>query len=200
MRARQKRERESRRDSIIEATEQLLKEKTFESITIDDIAVKSDFAKASIYQYFKNKDELMSEVFSKALEMECRMIEDQCLSQADPVQAIGNYIKLEFEFTRLHPWGPGVRATIHYKDFHAESRLIALHNRKKKLIADIIQRGLTQGTFMVFDLDAFTDVILSVSSGFAEQFLSTHRSTDLQSPPIEILISIITKGITKEER
>ncbi len=199
MRARHERERESRRESIIEATEQLLNEKTFESITMDDIAIKSDFAKASIYQYFKNKDELMSEVFSKSLEMQCYLIEEQCLSQTDPVQALRNYIKLEFDFIRLNPWTLRVTATIPFSGFIAENRLTVLYDQKKKLIAAILQRGQTEGTFIVSDLVVLTNMILCAGAGFAN-YLTTHISAGLQSPVFEMLVSTIIKGITKGEQ
>ncbi len=196
MRARQERERESRRESIIEATQQLLNEKTFESITMDDIALKSDFAKASIYQYFKNKDELMSGVFSKSLEMQCYLIEDKCISQTDPVQAMRNYILLEFDFIRLNPWMPKVTATIPFIGFNAENCLIELYNKKKILIASIIERGQIEGSFIVSDLVVLTNMILGVSAGFAN-YISTHISADLQSPVIEMLVSTIFKGMTR---
>ncbi|MHB8076793.1 TetR/AcrR family transcriptional regulator [Desulfosporosinus fructosivorans] len=196
MRIRQKRERESRRESIIVATQQLLNEKTFEAITMDDIALKSDFAKASIYQYFKNKDELMSEVFSKSLEMQCYLIEDKCIAQTDPVQAMRNYILLEFDFIHLNPWMPKVTATIPFIGFNAENRLIELYNKKKILIASIIERGQIEGSFIVSDLVVLTNMILGVSAGFAN-YLSTHISADLQSPVIEMLVSTIIKGMTR---
>lgn len=197
MRARQEREREFRRECIIEATKQLLKEKTFNSITIDDIAIRSDFAKASIYQYFKNKDELMSEVFSKVLEMQCNLIEEKCLSQSDPVRALRNYLKLELEFICLYPWGPQVRLSIPYKEFHADNHLIDLYNKKKKLVAGILQRGQAEGIFIVADPEVLSNMIITASSGFADHFLSANRSADLQSPVIEIFISTIINGMTR---
>ncbi|MFZ5645109.1 MAG: TetR/AcrR family transcriptional regulator [Bacillota bacterium] len=195
MRARLERERESRRESIIDATEQLLNEKTFESITIEDIAIRSDFSKASIYQYFKNKEELIIKVFSRILEIKCRLIEEKCLSHTDPVQAMRNYIKLEFEFIRRYPWSPKVAATFPFRDYHTED-LAVLYDQKKKLIAGIIQRGQTEGTFIMSDLDVLTNMILSASVGFVNYF-STLMSSDLQSPEIDMFISTIIKGITK---
>lgn len=198
MRVRQEREREYRRECIVEATKQLLKEKFFNSITIDDIAIRSDFAKGSIYQYFKNKDELMSEVFSGVLETQCNLIEQNCLTQSDPVLALRNYLKLELEFICLYPWGPEVRASIPYKVFHAENHLIDVFNKKKKLIADILQRGQAEGIFIIADLEVLSNMIISASSGFADHLVYSSRSIDLQCPEIEMFISIIIKGITRE--
>jgi len=131
--------------------------------------------------------------------MKCRLIEEKCLSQTDPVQAIRDYIKIEFKFIRRYPWGPKVIATFPFRDYHAESSLFALYDlydQKKMLIAGIIQRGQTEGTFIMTDLDVLTNMILSVSGGFANYF-STFISSDLQSPEIEMFISTIIKGITK---
>jgi AcrR family transcriptional regulator len=200
MRARKELEREQRRNSIIEAAEELLNEKTFDAITVDDIAIRSDFAKASIYQYFINKDELMSEVFSKALEMQCSLIEEKCFGQTDPIQSMRNYIRLEFEFNNLYPWSAKVRATRPFNGFNVENRLVGLYDQKKKLIAAIIQRGQTEGTFIAADLDVLTEMILGVSTGFANYFSSTHMSADLKNEVIETFISTIMKGIAKGEQ
>ncbi|SFG54474.1 transcriptional regulator, TetR family [Desulfotomaculum arcticum] len=199
MRARHEREREFRRESIIEATEQLLNEKTFESITMDDIAMRSDFSKASIYQYFKNKEELIIAVFARILRTECHLIEERCLLETDPIQAMRNYIKIQFESIHRNPWSPKVIATFPFRDYHAENCLSDLYNQKKKLITGIIQRGQTEGIFIISDLDIFTNMLLSASVGFANYF-STRMSSDIQSPEIEMFISTIIKGITKGEQ
>jgi len=198
MRARLEKEREFRRESIIKATEQLLNEKTFESITMDDIAIRSDFAKASIYQYFKSKEELIIEVFAKILEAECQLIEEKCLSQTDPSQAMRNFLMLEFKFVQQHSWGLKVVATFPFKDYYEDSCLLAKYDQKKKLIASIIQRGQAEGTFIMSDLDVLTNMIVTVSSGFAN-YISALRSPDRQRPEIEMFISTIIKGITKGE-
>nr|WP_315990774.1 TetR/AcrR family transcriptional regulator [Desulforamulus aquiferis] len=115
----------------MEATEQLLNEKTFDSITMDDIALRSDFSKASIYQYFKNKEQLMNEVFSQNLKEKCQLIEDKCLSQADPIQGLRSYIMLEFEFIQQHPWIPKVVATFPFRDYRVDKNILDLYHQKK---------------------------------------------------------------------
>jgi AcrR family transcriptional regulator len=181
---------------IIDATEQLLSEKSFESITMDDIAEKSDFAKASIYQYFKNKDDLMSEVFSKVLETQCRLIKEKCLSQSDSLQALRNYIRLELDYISLNPWISKVTAAIPSIHFQADHHLVDLYAQKKDLIAAIIHQGQTEGTFIPSDRIVTANMILAVSAGFAS-YLLTHTQPDSQEPVIDMLISIIIKGMTE---
>lgn len=199
MRARHEREREFRRQSIIEATEQLLNEKTFESITMDDIAIKSDFAKASIYQYFENKEEILCEVMSKLLEMNCYLIEEKCLSKTDPVQAMRKTIELECSIIRQYPWVARIRANKPVINSHWRDRLLAQHNRKKELITGIIQRGQADGTFIVSDHNVLANVILAMAAGFGDPFLALNITNDVPNSAIEMLTSIIIKGITKGE-
>ncbi|MDR3288916.1 MAG: TetR/AcrR family transcriptional regulator [Peptococcaceae bacterium] len=198
MRPRLEQEREYRREMIINATERLLKEKDFESITMEDIAGVSDFCKASIYQYFKNKEELILAVFARIMDAEYALIEEKCSSQTDPVQAIRNYICLEFEFFYQRPWSAKIILNFPFRDFHPENSSLPLkYAQKKKLIAAIIQRGQREGKFITADTQALTNMILTISKGFAT-YLSAVFTADIKSPEIEMFISMIIKGITKE--
>ena len=50
------------RENIIQAAEQLFMEKGIDSTTVDEIAKASDYSKATLYVYFKNKDEIVSSI------------------------------------------------------------------------------------------------------------------------------------------
>lgn len=56
---RRRREREARRNHILEAAEHLFLEKGFDNVTVDDIAVAAEVAKGTLYLYFKNKNDLL---------------------------------------------------------------------------------------------------------------------------------------------
>lgn len=48
------------RDTILAAAEQLFQKKGIERTTMDDIAKASEYSKATLYVYFKNKEEIVS--------------------------------------------------------------------------------------------------------------------------------------------
>lgn len=50
------------RTNIIRAAEQLFLEKGIENTTMDSIARTADYSKATLYVYFKNKDEIISSI------------------------------------------------------------------------------------------------------------------------------------------
>jgi AcrR family transcriptional regulator len=56
------RQRQFREDAILEATHQLLAQKGFVAMTMDDVAQRVGIAKGSLYQHFKSKEELLAAV------------------------------------------------------------------------------------------------------------------------------------------
>ena len=55
---RKEREKESRRENIVDAAEKIIRVKGFEGMTMDDVAVIAELGKGTIYLYFKNKTDL----------------------------------------------------------------------------------------------------------------------------------------------
>jgi AcrR family transcriptional regulator len=53
------RQRQLREEAILEAAHQLLAEKGFQGMTMDDLASRVGIAKGSLYQHFRSKEELL---------------------------------------------------------------------------------------------------------------------------------------------
>ncbi len=53
---RREREKEKRRNDIIDVAEKLIFSKGYENVTMDDIARETELARGTLYLYFKNKD------------------------------------------------------------------------------------------------------------------------------------------------
>ena len=66
---RKEKEKEKRRNDIIDAAESLLKVKSIESITMDEIADKVSLSKGTLYLYFSSKKELSLAIHNRALEI-----------------------------------------------------------------------------------------------------------------------------------
>lgn len=60
--SRKERETEFRRRSIVEAAREVFSEKGFDGTTIDNVAAKSEFAKATLYKFFRTKEDLYMSV------------------------------------------------------------------------------------------------------------------------------------------
>jgi len=55
---RREREKEVRRDAILDAAENIFFSKGVDSSSMDEIASRAELSKGTLYLYFKNKDEL----------------------------------------------------------------------------------------------------------------------------------------------
>ena len=59
---RKEKEKEQRRNIILDVAQQLFFSKKYDEITIEEIANKAQLAKGTLYLYFKSKEELYSAV------------------------------------------------------------------------------------------------------------------------------------------
>lgn len=67
--AKKEKEKEKRRSDILDATEKLLREKSFEEITMDEIAEQVALSKGTLYLYFASKKELSLAIHHRSLEL-----------------------------------------------------------------------------------------------------------------------------------
>lgn len=68
-------ERETRKKLIIESSISLFARKSFDTVSMRDIALVAGISPASIYTYFEDKDDLFVEAFSYKAEEICRSLE-----------------------------------------------------------------------------------------------------------------------------
>ena len=76
------------RESILEASYMLFHKYGIRSVSMDDIARELTISKKTIYQYFKDKDDLVSSVTKKHMDMERREMEEVEHSSVDAIDEL----------------------------------------------------------------------------------------------------------------
>jgi TetR/AcrR family transcriptional regulator len=66
---RKEREKEQRRNEIIDAAEKIFFSKGFETATMEDVANEAELSKATLYLYFKSKEDLLFGICAKGLKI-----------------------------------------------------------------------------------------------------------------------------------
>jgi len=66
---RKEREKERRRNAIIDAAEEVFFSKGVEDATMDEVAERAELSKGTLYLYFKNKNDLFHGIIARALEI-----------------------------------------------------------------------------------------------------------------------------------
>ena len=72
---RRERERQARREAVLEAARSLLQEHGFNGTTTKEIAKRAELSEATLFWYFKTKDEIMISLFFEGVNFMSRGLE-----------------------------------------------------------------------------------------------------------------------------
>lgn len=101
LRARQQEEKQERRDSILDAAEQVFFAKGYDRATMDDIARGARLSRGLVYVYFRDKQAILASIVLRALEslrQRFREMDRTELKGADRLEAMGrNYLAFSAE-------------------------------------------------------------------------------------------------------
>ena len=99
---RKKREKEQRRQSIIDAAEKLFFEKGYDNVSMNDIAGAVELNRATIYLYFENKEALCFTVILRGVRILNEMVKNHVKNApyTQKINALGIAYNL---FFHLHP-------------------------------------------------------------------------------------------------
>jgi TetR/AcrR family transcriptional regulator len=149
---RRRREKQQRHDDIVDAAERVFFRKGWEEATMEDVAAEAELAKATLYLYFKSKEDLYAAVLLRGFQIMHGMFERGVAGAAsgiDRVEAVG---RAYIEFARAYPDYFG--AMIHFSA-KAPSEEDAtpsvrecdeLGERTIMLVASAVQSGIDDGT------------------------------------------------------
>ncbi len=101
--SRKQREREQRRNGLIDAAEKLFFEKGYDNVTMDEIADEAEVNKALLYYYFKNKEALFFAVDLRGVRILHELYVKCSNLDFDGYNKIKSMIQSLFEFSRDYP-------------------------------------------------------------------------------------------------
>jgi AcrR family transcriptional regulator len=100
---RKEREKEQRRNEIVDAAETVFFSRGWEQATMDDVAAEAELAKATLYLYFKSKEELYSAVLLRGMRIMHAMFERAVAAGENGLERIEGIGRAYVEFARTHP-------------------------------------------------------------------------------------------------
>jgi AcrR family transcriptional regulator len=160
---------------ILEAAEQLFAEAGYANTTIRMVAGRAGLSVGTIYLYYGNKEELYSELFRRQLESFSAMTEP--LREKEPLAAleglIDSYLDYSVQKAKL------VSMQIKEHDLEIKKPLKkAFFDSQKKLIADILEKGIRKKVFRKMDCGAMASVIFYCLRGMILAQLSGDLGDD----------------------
>ena len=164
---RRQREREQRKAEIIDAAERLFFSRSYEDVSMDDIAREVELNKATIYLYFKNKETLFATIVLRGIRI---LKEKYTVCMENEVPGIAKVVLMGQAYYRFSQEYPDYLRLIHFygtERFSRENPYAAEigkgYGTSRRILADAVREGIDDGTIRP-DLDPFlTSMYLMIS-------------------------------------
>ncbi|MBN2426492.1 MAG: TetR/AcrR family transcriptional regulator [Calditrichaceae bacterium] len=207
---RKERERQKRHEEIIDAAERVFSKKGFDAATVDDIATEAELSKATLYMYFKSKEELYYYICERGQIKMLDLIEKAEKKYNTPLELIRAYLEAIILFHKKYP---DYFQAIHYfqtnpllqRLYEQNIDIIHRHNIHEQLISkwsSVIQQGKEQGLIRsdLNSLEAGLLIWLQLS-GFLKMFVVNkdviQKDFNIKSEKLlEEYFELVFKGIT----
>lgn len=210
---RKQREKEIRRNDIIEAAERVFFSKGYSTSTMDDVAKEAEFSKRTVYVYFKSKEQLYFEIMIRGWKLLNTMLEEELskLLDGNSLQRLRQIGTTLFTFSQLQP--NYFEAIVEYetseRDFEkgitnqSREECYAEGEKILRFLMTILQQGVEEGSIRK-DLDLLNTALILWSSTIGVfnvakkkanyiKYYHHRNSEELIPEALELLLTSISK-------
>ncbi len=195
-----------RRQQIMDAAKKVFASKGFGGATIESIAEEAEFSPATLYLYFKSKDDLFASLNLRMLQHLIRKMENVRDKALTPEKKIGALAKALYEVYLIDPLN-----VVNVLRYQSRERLQSLSpelltqisdytRRYMNAVAQIFEDGVRNGEFLDRHPVAFADIVWSLFSGLVlweDTKKGFGSGKDLLRPTLELALEVIGRGIKK---
>ncbi len=102
---RKEKEREIRRNDIIDAAERIFFTKGYNNATMDDVAKEAEFSKRTVYVYFNSKEQIYFEIMIRGYRMLIGMVKDDLQKEkaCNAIDEIRQIALILYRFSKDYP-------------------------------------------------------------------------------------------------
>lgn len=155
---RKKREKQRRKEEILDAAETLFFIREYDEVSMDGIASIAELNKATIYLYFKNKDALFSSIVLRGIRILNEMYRECIKTQVPGVTKVALLVETYYRFTREYPNYQRLIKYYGVERFNTENPVFAEIQEEfamsRRFFQDAIREGMDDGTIRN-DIDPF---------------------------------------------
>ena len=204
---RREREKEMRRQQIMDAAKTVFASKGFGGATMENIAEEAEFSPATLYLYFKNKDEMFASLNLRMLQdLITRMERVRDQKDLSPEKSIMALEKALYDAYLTDPLN-----VVNVLRFQSKGRLRHLSPELSsqirdctrqyiRAIADLYEEGVREDVFLDCQPVAFAEIVWSVFSGLVlneDTKKGLNVGKDQLEPTLIMALEIIGRGIMK---
>lgn len=199
--SRKEREYQARREEILKAAERIFAQNGFHNSTVAEIAKESEFAIGTLYQFFKNKEELYYIMMIEKFDL----LYSTLLTGVDPnincsekllrlVEIVFTFIEKHVDFFKIFTWELNVLNS--NMNNRLKDQLIAKHFAYIKLISDTIQEGFHEGVIKKDHADDLSTALVGMMNIFSFNWIYNQQQDSLKSKA-SMVVNLFLHGATR---
>jgi TetR/AcrR family transcriptional regulator len=175
-RARREREKEERRQSILQAARDVFFEHGFHRATMDEVAEQAEVSKGTVYLYFESKETILAHLLLEGLDELLEKLED-AYAVDEPLPADERLRRLSRAYLRFFEEEPEYFRLLVAMDRGRFQDSLTLEIYQEVLsasleglgwVAQAVQQGIDEGAFHCCDVQTAASVLWATMNGVVE--------------------------------
>jgi AcrR family transcriptional regulator len=199
--SRKEREYQARREEILRAAERVFAQNGFHNSTVAEIAKESEFAIGTLYQFFKNKEELYYTMMIEKFDLLYNTLltevgkNTKCFEKLNClVGVVLAFIEQNVDFFKIFTWELNVLNS--NMNHNLKDQLITKHFAYSKLISDVINKGLQEGVLKEGNADDLSTALLGMMNIFSFNWIYNQQQDSLREKA-SIIVNLFLNGATR---
>jgi AcrR family transcriptional regulator len=185
-----------KKDRILTIAQKIFSRFGIQKTTMDEISKKARIGKATLYYYFKNKEDIFREVIHKESNILKMNLEEELIKANTPQEKIANYILIRMKtLKRLSNYYENMITSDyfnHYKFIDKERKEFT--DYELNIFESILIDGMCENVFTVEDPKETARILITAMKGLEFPFVIQNRSENIEKD-IDLLVTILLKGI-----
>lgn len=191
---RRQREKEQRREDILNAAEKLFFSRSYDNVSMDEIASEAELSKPAVYYYFKDKEWLFSAVVNRGIKILRTLTLEELENSQTSGLKVGAMNLASARFSEEYPdyartldffWS-GRFDLSNYEDLSPDAKeVVEFTCENYKRTISIVKNGIDDGTFRS-DADPFLVGILISLVGSGITYMSPILRTNMEKHGITV--------------
>jgi AcrR family transcriptional regulator len=184
---RREREKEALRTRIVESARDILSEQGLEALSMRSLAERIEYSPATIYLYFRDKNELLGEVIHAGFERMGEYIDAEMAAAGAEANPAQQHRALGRAYVRF-----GLENTAYFRVMFELPTVPQAHLLEKcaasdvelpgeKLLVQTVQRAIDAGLYQIRDAKSGALIAWGVVHGLTSLYLSGHLSREVGS-------------------
>ena len=206
---RKKREKEQRRNDIVDAAEKVFFKKGLNNSTMDEVAEEAELSKGTLYLYFKSKEEIHFEIKSRALNILKKMFQESISENKTGFDNCMEIGKAYVDFVKKH--SNYYKAIIHFEsndcsicEFRDKCENFFKEDNPLVFFVQIISKGIADGTIRSdISANVLAQTLWAQTNGVLQYISTKQKIIEFTGVQAEDIINsqfeIIKNGIKNED-